>query len=272
MARGSTTGSNRPERVLDVARDGLGAGEQAVGTLEGAAGAVVPGCGRWGGARVGGVELPEQSPERLGLHARIEAHGAPHERREGALHELVGHRRDPLADALGGLTLGHPAIEEVEGDADLAVEPRLADRYAPGEARVALPCRGEVGGGVLAAAEAVEVRRRPQPSAYHLDGEEVRESSLARQRERRAADGRGIGGLAAGGDADQSEGSGQDGDRAPAGVGVPGRVQAAGRSAVRRSARGTTSRMPERSSSIEHVLLSIRPISRARGTSVIWSR
>ena len=41
---------------------------------------------------------------------------------------------------------------------------------------------------------------------------------------------------------------------------------------LRRSARGTTKRMPERSSSIEQVLLSIRPSCLAWGTSVIWLR
>ncbi len=41
---------------------------------------------------------------------------------------------------------------------------------------------------------------------------------------------------------------------------------------VRRRARGTTKRIPERSESIEQVLLSIRARRRASGTRVIWSR
>ena len=40
----------------------------------------------------------------------------------------------------------------------------------------------------------------------------------------------------------------------------------------RRSARGITKRMPERSSSIEQVLLSIRPSRLPKGTSAIWLR
>ena len=64
---------------------------------------------------------------------------------------------------------------------------------------------------------------------------------------------------------------GGDGPGRPPALAGGSRVRLAGQPLDRR-ARGTTKRMPERSSSIEQVLLSIRPTRLAYGTSDIWFR